>query len=438
LTREARCPYCLAALFGGSTSSIADAVVACASCGTDHHQACFLEHGRCTVLGCRASRFRADPGAARVVGSLHPFLPLGPRQRLRRSAGFLSVRPPQVDRVRRADVVLRLTLPPVAVVGHPLEGTLVVETPEPIRGQGLRLRLETRLHGPDGPARLRREEAALVGGAARSWLERLRLWSAPRKGLLLARGRTTFHFALHVDALRWRGRLPRGAALGPRQTFVLTAELDAEPSVASASREVALADGRRWPAALTVDGPPPTSALGDVTPPALGRTLPRAWTACPVRTSREAGPALALAAVRRRASPSRSSPKVDTIDLALEPLGGGPPVVRGTVSLALHARALAGALVVEVTTERRGPADADWVLFAREEVVLAGPSSADQDVSGHHRLAFELTPGPAFGARGRDRRRLRLQAVLLFAGLPLRSREHEVVLAPVRRRGARR
>ncbi|MCO5170398.1 MAG: hypothetical protein M9894_29020 [Planctomycetes bacterium] len=432
---ELRCPYCLAALLGPSSQ---DAVVACAACGTEHHQACFLEHGRCTVLGCRAARFRADPGAARVVGSLHPFLPVGGRQRLRRSLGFLSVQPPQVERGRRRDLALRLVLPPVADASRGLEGTLVVEAPEPVRGQGLRLRVETLLETPDGPSTLRVEEAALVGGAARSWLERLRAWSGPRRGLLLARGRTTFRFTLHPAPLRWRGQVP-GEGLGPRQTLVVTAELDALPGVRSAPVVMPLVDGRPAPPALQT---PP--ALHTVEAPALALDEPAAWTACPVRATRQPAPCAAvpaaLAAVQRRRVRRGPRPRVDAIDLRVAPLAPGPPVVRGEVLLALHARALVGTLVVSVVTDRRRPSDRDWHVFAREEVVLAGPSAPGQDVSGRHVLTFEVVPGPALRARGRDRRRLRLQATLLFAGLPLRSREVEVALAPRRRvsRGAGR
>lgn len=428
---DLRCPYCLASLFGASSG---DAVVACAACGTEHHQACFLEHGRCTVLGCRAARFRSDPGAARVVGSLHPFLPLAGPQRLRRSAGFLSVQPPQVDRGRRRDVALRLSLPSVAVVGRAVEGTLVVDAPEPVRGQGLRLRVETLLQGADGPHRLRCEEAALVGGAARSWLERLRSWSGPSRGLLLARGRTTFRFSLHVDALRWRGRLPAGAPLGPRQTLVVTAELDAERPARSSTCALSLTDGRPGPEVLEAPTLPPLDAL---TAPAFDPTGPTVWTPCPVVVSREPGAAAAIGAVRRRRVRRGRPARADEIDLSLEPLRPGDPLLRGVVSLALHARAQVGTIVVEVTTERRRPGERDWSVYAREELVLAGPSTPGQDVSGRHSFRFEYSPGRAFRARGRDRRRLRLRATLLFAGLPLRSRELEVVLAPPRRRRRR-
>ncbi len=430
-----RCPYCLASLLGASSG---DAVVACASCGTEHHQACFLEHGRCTVLGCRAARFRADPGAARVLGSLHPFLPVGGAQRLRRSAGFLSVQPPEVERGRRRDLALRLRLPAVAVVGRALEGTLVVEAPEPVRGRGLRLRVETLLEGPAGPARLRCEEAALVGGAARSWLERLRLTSAPRRGLLLARGRTTFRFSLHVDALRWRGRVPEGVALGPRQSLVVVAELDADPPARSAACVLTLVDGRPAPPVLAA-GAAASSAhapLDTLTAPAFRLDGPREWSPCPVVLSRDpsSSAAVALGAVRRRRVRRGRPARADEIDLSLEPLAPGPPVVRGVVNLALHARAQVGTIVVEAVAERRRPRDRDWLAYAREELVLAGRSQAGEDVSGRHALRFEYVPGPAFRARGRDRRRLRLRATLLFAGLPLRSREVVVALAPPRRR----
>jgi hypothetical protein len=50
---SAGCPYCREALDERE-------VIACGSCGTQHHAECLLEHGRCTVLACGG---RARPQA---------------------------------------------------------------------------------------------------------------------------------------------------------------------------------------------------------------------------------------------------------------------------------------------------------------------------------------------------------------------------------------
>lgn len=54
-----RCPYC-----HGEVSGEEPDLVACSSCGTVHHEGCFTEHGRCTVLGCESDR--ADRGRERA------------------------------------------------------------------------------------------------------------------------------------------------------------------------------------------------------------------------------------------------------------------------------------------------------------------------------------------------------------------------------------
>jgi hypothetical protein len=51
-----RCPYCHSEVTGEEAD-----LVACSACGTVHHEGCFTEHGRCTVLGCDSPK--ADRGA---------------------------------------------------------------------------------------------------------------------------------------------------------------------------------------------------------------------------------------------------------------------------------------------------------------------------------------------------------------------------------------
>lgn len=50
--REAteRCPYCRDVIDGAA--DLASELITCAGCGTQHHEACLAELGRCTVRGC--------------------------------------------------------------------------------------------------------------------------------------------------------------------------------------------------------------------------------------------------------------------------------------------------------------------------------------------------------------------------------------------------
>lgn len=62
--KRARCPYCKDALTGEEPD-----LVACRSCGTVHHEGCFREHGRCTLLGCEGKDAeRGEGGAPRERG----------------------------------------------------------------------------------------------------------------------------------------------------------------------------------------------------------------------------------------------------------------------------------------------------------------------------------------------------------------------------------
>lgn len=439
-----RCPYCLAALRDPSSSaSDSDEVVACFACDTAHHRACFEEHGACTIYGCKAARFRVvikseRPGAPRargVLGGLHPFLPVdaAPRrrgQRRPRAPGFLVVSPPALARPRLLERALRLELPGHAVTGRPLEGRLVVQAPAAVSGRGLRLRVESLLHGPGGLERIvRAEEAALVGGAARPWLERLLPWSRSRARVvpLVERGRTTFDLSLDVERLRWRGPL-EGDGLGPAQSLRFTAELDGDPRERSAPVTLPVVEGRSRLAGLGEAEATTTAARA-----AALDDLDGGWTVGLVR----AGPAgwpLGVAGVRRRGPVARGA-RVDAIDLALEPLEPGPPILRGVVTVALQRARLAGEVALALSVERLPWRGAAWTLHAREELVLA---AGGEDAAGTHALAFEHALGLAFAPRGSDRRRVRAQAILRGAGLPLRSAERElVVTTPRPRRGPR-
>lgn len=45
-----RCPYCHDVIVGAA--GLDSELITCAGCGTQHHEACLLELGRCTIRGC--------------------------------------------------------------------------------------------------------------------------------------------------------------------------------------------------------------------------------------------------------------------------------------------------------------------------------------------------------------------------------------------------
>lgn len=441
MTGDARCPYCLAALrpVAGEEADEAageeDEVVACARCGTAHHQACFREHGRCTLLGCGAAEARADAAPAPRPGSLSPLLPVG-RQRIDRPAAFLGVRPEgrdRRDRPRRG--ALELDLPPwVGAAGADrLEGRVAARVPRGVMGEGLRVVVESRLHTADRTRLLSREEAVLAGRPRESWLRRLRPGQREPAVVLLGVGRSTFAVSLASGRLRWRGPLPAGAADGAVQTLRLRA-VCAAPSVRvrSAAATVRLLDGRPLPPALGPDARLDPEALAAPAP------LPRpagAWLAQPVRGGPEDEVAAAWAVAPE--PPAAAAVPADAVELTVDPLAARGAPITGRVEVARR-RPLVGRVVVEAVVERRRPRDRAWRPFARERLVVADGAAEDAE-PGAQTLRFEYVPPPSFGGgRPNERSRLRLEAVVAGEGRPLRSTACEVALGPRKRKGTRR
>jgi hypothetical protein len=54
LFRKLRCPYCHGEL--SKKGRVGRTLVRCEGCDTPHHLLCFVENGRCTVLGCPGER----------------------------------------------------------------------------------------------------------------------------------------------------------------------------------------------------------------------------------------------------------------------------------------------------------------------------------------------------------------------------------------------
>lgn len=420
--RSDRCPYCFADLDGED-----DPVVRCGVCATAHHEACFLEHGQCTLLGCSGRETTDDPNArAPAPGSLHPFLPLG-QQPLERAATFLSVGTPDHDRRRTRGhrPSLTLTLPAHVRTGERLRGTLEAYVATPVSGQGLRLEVRAVLRQGSKRYPLGQQEAVIVGHPRGSWLERFKLWRRPEGTLLVSRGVSRFGLAFDVDPLFWRRALPDAPpALGPVVRLEVRASLDGGLRLESSVARVDVVDGR--PAATALAEPPPlrVSPAATFPPPDDLAT----WHPCPVLVA-EAPPVLcAWAGLRcERYEPWQGEYGVDDVRVTVDALERRAQVLRGSVELALRRPlSLGQRLTLEVVTERRGLATQRWRPFAVERVVLATGQAEPRYAGGRYRFAFELPLASALQDAKRDRR-LRLHAALRGRGKTVRSTPASVV-----------
>jgi hypothetical protein len=421
-------------------------VVGCATCQTLHHRACFLEHGRCTLLGCTGTETASDEGApALQLASLHPFLPIADGL-IERRAGFLSVRKGERDRRKRRGVgrEVGLLLPPVVQRGKPLEATLTVFTSRRIKGQGIRLVVRSVLAAGGKKQILGVAEAVVIGRASSGWLSRLKLWSREPSEQLLLPGTTAFELSFDPSPLAWNGPLPDGdGGRGPRQYLEVHVEIDAAGGAKTEPQRVRLLDGRAAPPALAESD---RIDLGvAVSVPALGLGIGERFEARPITLgARKAGDVVATAqlALRHDSHDPDAAPAVDTLGLTLEPLAPGASVLRGEIQFGLHRPHLLGRLTLALTVERNSLRQGKrvWRAYAREAAILWVASEKDADVSGQHRFAFEAVIPPSFfGGKSSDPRRVRAHAIVVGEGTPLRSEEREVRLAgkPARRRARR-
>lgn len=213
-----RCPFCHRALDeapdgGGARPG---PPLRCAGCGTAHHRDCLDEHGRCTVLGCRASE-ALRLGVALPMASLGPEDPherpfvalegdaaLGPR--------WLRLEAPIDDGralPRRLAVAIHLASSRPRR-GEAVEGFVVVEAPRPlrVRGGALRLRAELttrRLRGAPAPhtAPIVDRRAAFLGEGPASALGRLQdevlALLAGKGGVTIPAGVRRYPFSFLLD-----------------------------------------------------------------------------------------------------------------------------------------------------------------------------------------------------------------------------------------------
>lgn len=217
-----RCPFCRRALDESPAGELVPPgpPLVCEGCGTAHHRDCLAEHGRCTLLGCEATR-------ARRLGVLVPLAGLGVEAPARHPFRAL-----EADAGQAAPMVLRVEAPiddPAACDrrrldvelaagstrrGDLVEGFVVVAAPRALRVRGgvLRLRatLTTRdLADPTTPPRVQTivdREAPLVGDAPAGALGRLSdgvasFLGAPAAGVAIPAGlrRWPFSFRLPAD-----------------------------------------------------------------------------------------------------------------------------------------------------------------------------------------------------------------------------------------------
>lgn len=220
---QQRCPYCHDDV---DAADPAEPAVACDRCGSLHHAACFAEHGGCVVHACGGDGWEAASEA--LADALRPFVPMGAWGGGEAVPAFLAVAVEPDRRSARSDrPAVRLRVPPQASCGRPLEGAVEVVLAAPVRARGLRLLAEALARSRDGEAAVVRRQAVVAGAPPPGWLERLRVWEPPVRGLDLVPGRTRFRFTL--DPGRWAcgAGLPEDPVFGPWHVLRLRAVLDA-------------------------------------------------------------------------------------------------------------------------------------------------------------------------------------------------------------------
>lgn len=207
----ARCPYCFTELDGKEPE------VRCGRCGTPHHRACFLEHGRCVILGC-ASKVSKEAGDVELRAHLE--VSVGPaRHKFLHRGGYERGEPQwleanELPRDSQAAVFtdrLELTAPGDYAPGDEVQGGISLQLTHPVRARAVRLMLRTtRTTGLSViPTTLLEREAVLrgvawdghlraLGFAARSLLH---LVDVESELVLLPRGLTRWGFRFKLDDL---------------------------------------------------------------------------------------------------------------------------------------------------------------------------------------------------------------------------------------------
>jgi hypothetical protein len=139
-----RCPYCF------NPFDSLEPEVRCARCTTPHHRACFLEHGKCVILGCGSIRSTTSDGLELVRQRLevqlgperHPFIRLGGHRFGEPS--FLEVvqHEPELSHVLAPHVEVGLASG-TAAPGETVTGGVSLFLPASLRARAVRLILRT-------------------------------------------------------------------------------------------------------------------------------------------------------------------------------------------------------------------------------------------------------------------------------------------------------
>ncbi len=208
----ARCPYCFMDL------DAREAQVRCARCTTPHHEACFLEHGKCVTLMCGAVNYRTvsglelqtKPRLEVIVGPARsPFMLRG---------GYVYGDPHFLDVEASRPELAPVSAPLIEVglagpsfqPGDEVVGQVSLHLPAALRARGVRLVVRTEQTSPGSvvPKTLLEREALLAGFV---WEGHLRALGLAARRLLrmdrdedliwLVGGITRWNFRFRVDPL---------------------------------------------------------------------------------------------------------------------------------------------------------------------------------------------------------------------------------------------
>jgi len=209
----ARCPYCFTDL------DATEPAVRCSRCDTPHHQACFLEHGRCVTLMCGSLAYKTVQGLE-LEARRHLEVQIGPeRHPFLIRAGYRYGDPRFLDVESHRPELLPTTPAPTIEVGlagptfrpgEEVVGQVSLLLPAALRARAVRLVLKTEQTTPGSvvPSTLLEREGVLAGFV---WKGHLRALGLAVKRVLhmeseddliwLVAGVTRWTFRFRIDEL---------------------------------------------------------------------------------------------------------------------------------------------------------------------------------------------------------------------------------------------
>lgn len=208
MSGPARCPYCFMDLDSREVQ------VRCSRCTTPHHQACFVEHGRCVTLMCGSVNYRTIAGLELIAKPRLEVI-VGPaRSPFLIRAGYEHGEPKLLDVEAQRPELARVFAPTIEVglagpsfsPGEDVVGQVSLHLPAAIQARGVRfvVRAEQTTPGSLVPRTLLEREAVLAGTA----------WEGHLRALQLA-ARRVLHMDREGDLIwlvggvtRWTFRFP--------------------------------------------------------------------------------------------------------------------------------------------------------------------------------------------------------------------------------------